>query len=179
MKKLRLLGIILLSTFAVVLPNAVSAQEKVNVYIFRGEGCPHCEEALEFFDKLSKDEEYSKYYNLKKYEVWYDEDNAKLMEKVASELNETASGVPYIVIGKKTFSGYSEETGEQIKIAIKEAYDSISDTSESKKTYKDVVKSVQKGTTEKKDKGSAVPIVITIGVAVFIIAGLVVLTKKM
>ena len=73
---------------------------KVNVYIFRGEGCSHCAEALEWFDSIQ--EEYGEYFNLVKYETWYDEENAKLMKEVAEKRGETAEGVPYIIVGDKS-----------------------------------------------------------------------------
>lgn len=167
MRKIKMMGITLLILLLLVLPlNSALAKDKINVYLFRGEGCPHCEEALEFFKKLSSDEEYGKYYNLKKYEVWYNQENASLMEKVSTELKENVTGVPYIVVGEKTFSGYSSENEDQIKKAIKEAYESNS--------YKDIVKIVNS-----KNNYSILPIVITIGAAVIIIVGLVVIAKKM
>lgn len=171
MKRVKFLSVFILTMVFLILPvSNVSAKEKINVYIFRGEGCPHCEEALKFFDSI--EEEYGQYYSLKQYEVWNDQDNATLMNKVASELNEEASGVPYIVIGKKTFSGYATSYDDQIKSAIKNAYDSDS--------YKDVVKSVQSNTsTTEKNDSPIVAIVIVAGIAVILIAGLVVLTKKM
>ena len=173
MKKIKgLIVLVIALTFILIPFNLVNAEDKkINVYLFRGEGCPHCEEALKFFDELGKDEEYSKYYSLKKYEVWYSEENNELMNNVAKELNEEANGVPYIVIGKKTFSGYSSEMDDEIKSAIKSAYES--------KDYKDVVKKLTSPSKEKKDNSAVVPICITIGVAVLIIGGLVVLTKKM
>lgn len=116
--KLILLLLVLVPIFGV---NAES-NDKVNVYIFRGEGCPHCEEALEYFDSIEK--EYGKYYNLVKYEVWYDKDNSALMTDVAKKLNETVTGVPYIIIGKNTYKGFnSAQMSEEIKKNIKEEYD--------------------------------------------------------
>lgn len=173
MKKIRILLVlaVILSAFFLIPSGNASAKEKIKVYMFRGQGCPHCEEAIQFFSKLEKDDEYKNYYSLKKYEVWYNEKNAKLMESVAEELNKEASGVPFIVIGKKTFNGFSSEMEDEIKKAIKDNYESDS--------YKDIVKKVnnnQNGT--KKEDNATVPIIITIGVAVLIIGGLVVLTKK-
>lgn len=182
MKKIKLFGLIILTMVFLISPISMvvadgeetETKSKINVYMFRGEGCPHCEEALEFFDKLAEDEEYSNYYNLVKYEVWYDETNAELMQKVAKELKEEASGVPYIVIGEKTFSGYASSYDDQIKEAIKTAYESDD--------YKDVVKSVKgstKKTKEVKESSPIVPIIVIGGVAIVVIAGIVVLAKKL
>ena len=171
MKNLKKILLVLLLLVMVVPFNTISAKEKVKVYIFRGEGCPHCEEALEFFDKLGKRDKYNVMYDLKKYEVWYDKDNAKLMENVAKELGTEASGVPFIVIGKKSFSGYSSNSDSQIKQAIKDAYESDD--------YVDVVAKVQNNLEESKSDFPVVGITITIASAVLIIVGLVVLTKRL
>ena len=58
-------------------------ENKINIYIFWGDGCPHCEEAIKFFNSI--EDEYGKYYKLVKYEVWNDQDNSKLMDEVASK----------------------------------------------------------------------------------------------
>jgi glutaredoxin len=102
-------------------PSIARAEEKIKVYIFRGEGCPHCEEALEFFDGLSEEE--TAKFDLIQYEVWNDESNSKLMKKVASKLGDDVSGVPYIVVGEKSFSGFDDETGESILSQIDEMYE--------------------------------------------------------
>ena len=133
MKRFKLL---LVALVLMIIPFfSVDAAQKVNVYLFRGEGCPHCAEAEKFFEALSKDAEYSNYYELVDYEVWYDEDNADLMNDVAEELNTEANGVPFMVIGDKYFSGYTSSMDTQLKDQIKNSYNSSS--------YVDVVKKVQ------------------------------------
>jgi len=97
------------------------SNKKINIYFFHGNGCPHCEEAQEFFDSI--EDEYGKYYNFVDYEVWYNEDNAELMQKVADTLDQEVSGVPYLIIGNKTWSGYSTDYDEEIKQAIKDEYE--------------------------------------------------------
>ena len=159
---------------------SVSAEEKadkketkkVNVYLFRGEGCPHCKEAEEWFDELKKDEEYSKYYTLVDYEVWYNEDNASLMEKVAKDLDTEANGVPFIVVGKKYFSGFSKDMANDIKAAIKDAYND--------KDYTDVVKGSAKANSKKveKEKSIVLPVIIISIVAVLSVIGMVFFTKE-
>ncbi len=147
-------------------------KSKVNVYLFRGDGCPHCAEAEEWFDELKKDEEFSKYFEVVDYEVWYDEDNAKFMDEVAKALDTEASGVPFIVVGKKFFSGYSSEMSEEIKTAIKEAYND--------KDYKDIVKATKKGEKieKKSEKSPFVPIIIISGIALLTVIALVFFTKE-
>lgn len=173
--KIAIIGLLLLIPFAFGITNCYAEEnEKINVYIFRGEGCPHCEEAIEWFEnELANDEEYSKYYKFVKYEVWYDESNADLMDNVAKELGTQASGVPFIVIGDEYFSGFSaEESPNKIKEAIKTQYE--------KEDYQDVVKAVKKGQSIKKadEKNSILPIVIISAVAIVVVLGLVFFTKE-
>ena len=118
MKKISLLLIMLA---LLLVPFTVSAKDrKVNVYFFRGQGCSHCAEAEEFFKGIEG--EYGKYYNLVDYEVWYNEDNSDLMEKVAKARDEDASGVPYIIIGDKSWNGFASDYADSIKNKIKEVY---------------------------------------------------------
>ena len=171
MKKLSFLVIAMLM---LLIPFTVKADKKVNVYLFRGEGCPHCEEAIEWFNNtLSKDEEYSKYYKFIDYEVWYDQDNSELMDKVAKELGTEASGVPFIVIGDKYFSGFSASASpDQIKNAIKAAYDN--------KDYVDIVDSVKnnKSINKDEDNNQLLPIIIVSAAAIVIVIALIFFTKE-
>lgn len=142
MKKL---GKILLAlTLLVVLPATINAKGKdpIKVHIFRGEGCSHCAEALQFFTEL-KDTEYGKYFELEEHEVWYDQSNSELMQKVADYFGETANGVPYIIIGDKTFQGYASAYDDEIKSEIKNYYNNGD--------FVDRIEQVQSGKTTKKD----------------------------
>ena len=113
--------IVFIFTFLfLLLPFSVNANEKVNVYLFYGDGCPHCS-ALEKY----LDEEYSNDKDVKvyKYEVWNDADNQELWKKVEDVTGEEAKGVPYFVIGKEVFQGYSANDVWEKKVddAIKKA----------------------------------------------------------
>ncbi len=98
------------------------AENAVNVYIFRGATCSHCLEAVAYFASIS--EEYGKYFDLKTYEVWYNEDNANLMKRVARKLGVSdVGGVPFIVIGNKKFEGFSETMAEDMVATIMDEYE--------------------------------------------------------
>ena len=160
MNKIKLLLVALISVVLLPLSINAASNEKITVHIFRGEGCGYCKAALSFFDSIK--EEYGQYYELEEHEVWYDEDNATLMSNVAAYFNEEVNGVPYIIIGDKTFQGYTESYNDEIKQAIKDAYDSGK--------FEDRVKQVQDGTattsnTSKKDKDSNTTTIIIIAVA--------------
>ena len=91
---------------------------KTNIYIFWGEGCPHCEEAFNYFDSLRN--EYGDYFNLYGFETWNNSDNALLLEKFGKALNIQPSGVPFIVIGDGYYIGFIPETSDILLKSIKE-----------------------------------------------------------
>lgn len=95
--------------------------DQATIYMFREQGCGYCRKFLTFLSSIS--EEYGKYFKLVSFEVWQDQDNSELMAQVGEALGEEISGVPFIIIGDKTFPGYAETYDEQIKDAIKDLYD--------------------------------------------------------
>ena len=137
MKKVKLFMIFLAAFF--ILPFAVYADgeeengevtseaveesqpKEVKLYFFRGEGCPHCQEAEEWFKSI--EEEYGQYFEVVDYETWNNTDNAELMQKVAAARNETAEGVPYILVGNKSWNGFTESYEPEIIEQIKSEYE--------------------------------------------------------
>lgn len=95
--------------------------KKVKLYFFHGDGCPHCAEAEEFFDSIK--DEYGDKFEVVAYEVWYDTDNNDLLQKIGEARDESISGVPYILIGDKSWSGYASSLDDEIIEAIKSEYD--------------------------------------------------------
>ena len=91
------------------------------IYMFRGDGCGYCRAFLTFLNSISK--EYGKYFKLVSFEVWSDAKNSELLNKVPLVTNQSAGGVPYIIIGEKVFGGYSSSYDEDIKKAIMAQYD--------------------------------------------------------
>ena len=88
---------------------ATDSQE-VNIYMFRGDGCTYCAKALTWFEEIEAEE--GKYFNLITYEVWNDEENKALMDRVANYMKDDVSGVPYIIVGKKTYTGFDDSYKE-------------------------------------------------------------------
>ena len=129
MRKLKYL--LLLFVAVLILPLAVFAEEEttteatdskeVNVYFFRGEGCPHCEEAETWFESI--EEEMGSKFNIVDYETWYNTDNAELMQTVAKARGEEAEGVPYIIIGDMSWNGFTEDYGDEIKDQINKVFE--------------------------------------------------------
>ena len=114
-----LICFVLFFSIFILFSNKVSAKE-VNVYMFYGKTCPHCEEALKYLESIK-----DKYdLNIIKYEVWEDKDNRKIMEEVADVIDINVSGVPFCVIDNTGIIGYSNGVTDEtynyhIKVASK------------------------------------------------------------
>lgn len=127
--------------------------EQITIYMFRGERCGHCQNFLKFLNNNVK--EYGKYFKLVSFEVWKKEENASLMQKVASRFNLNIKGVPFIVIGEKTYQGYNSKNDKEILETIVNYYNN-------KGTYKDVVAPFLE---EKKESKANIGVVFAIIVA--------------
>lgn len=81
------------------------ASTPLKAYLFWGDGCPHCAKEKVFLDKILP-----KYPNveLKKYEIYNNQNNVKLMQAAAKTLNLEAGGVPLLIVGDKEFVGFAE-----------------------------------------------------------------------
>lgn len=90
---------------------------KINFYLFRGEGCPHCAEEEKWIKKIKK--EYKKYVNFYDFEVWYDKDNQEKLKQVGEVFDLEIKGVPFTVIGDKHYSGFSETLASSMEEDIK------------------------------------------------------------
>lgn len=95
--------------------------DQITIYMFRGQGCAFCRSFLEFINSIS--DEYGKYFKLVSFEVWENEENSTLFDKVATATGEAAEGVPYIVIGETVYLGYVSDWNDAIKTTIKTEYD--------------------------------------------------------
>ena len=101
----------------VVAPLAkIEEREPITIYLFHGDGCPHCAQEIKFLNELKA--EYKDKINIVKYEVFYNSKNQSLHNEVKKYLKSSATGVPFTVVGEKYFSGYSETIGENIKDTI-------------------------------------------------------------
>lgn len=77
---------------------------KVNIYMFWGNGCPHCKAQWEYLESLRKD--YANDVNIYGFEIWYNKDNGALLDKFAEAIGDKdVNSVPYTIIGDKSFRG--------------------------------------------------------------------------
>ena len=111
----------------------VNTNKKVTLYLFRGSGCPHCEEAIEFLESIIDDYPYLEVQTL---EVWHNKNNKELMDAVSENLDiEVSSSVPLIIIGDEyARRGFADGMENTIKNQIEKAYQSA--------LYKDIVAEV-------------------------------------
>jgi cytochrome c biogenesis protein CcdA len=119
MKKIfTIIGLVVFLFLGFYTPTNLEASNKVDAYLFYGIGCPHCSKEIEFFFDIK-----SKYPDLEvyTYEVYYNQGNAFLLQEVARNLNVDGGGVPFLVIGDKSFIGFDElSTPVQIENRVKE-----------------------------------------------------------
>lgn len=125
MKKLKYLVVLLIA--ALIIPFTVHAEgeetesKEVKVYLFRGDGCPHCQEAEAWFQSIEG--EYGSYFEVVDYETWYNQENAELMQQVAKARGEEANGVPYIIIGNQSWNGFTESYESEMIEKIKSEFE--------------------------------------------------------
>ena len=95
-----------------------TSSDKINLYLFKGAECPHCKEELEWLTDIKED--YKDYLNVYEFEVWHNEENASFYEKAKEVMKSKTTSVPFTVIGKYYFVGFSDTTASSIENKIKE-----------------------------------------------------------
>ena len=139
MKKILCLFVGIIASFLFCLPVNALEDDTINIYLFYGDGCPHCAAEKEFLNSIE-----DKYDNVELiyYEVWKDEDNRNFLNQVKSSMEITRTGVPVTIIGETAIVGYSEAVDGKIERAIKFYTEN---------EYYDVVLAVKDGTYVKSE----------------------------
>lgn len=119
-KRLWIIGFVAAALMLLCRPVAVSAQtpapaNSLVIYLFWGEGCPHCAKAKPFYENLAN--MYPEI-ELRSYEIYYDEENQKLFLQMAEEYGLEHLAVPTIFIGPYLVQGYSEEQNDAIESTV-------------------------------------------------------------
>ncbi len=121
-KTIRFLGWIILAVLAITLltltsPKPVAAQEgnPVVVYMFWGEGCPHCASAKTWFAEIAP--QYPEI-EFRFYEIYNSVENQEMFVKMADAYGFEAWGVPTIFIGDHYWEGYAETLQLEIEGVI-------------------------------------------------------------
>ncbi|MFH1412522.1 MAG: thioredoxin family protein [bacterium] len=113
-------GLTIISLFFLCLPMfALANEEKVDIYLFWAEGCPHCSDEKEFLNDLSKNKEYKNVLELHYYNM-SEQGSLQALKMFAQKLDFKVSGVPVTVIKDWYTIGFNNDdtTGEEIKEQI-------------------------------------------------------------
>lgn len=101
-----------------------SSEEKIDIYLFYSETCPHCKDEEKFLNKLIEEDERI---NLKQFEVTKSDENWQLFRETLDKFNVKSSevGVPFTIINDQYFVGWRNEetTGKDIKAIIDKSFD--------------------------------------------------------
>jgi len=87
----------------------------VDLVLFYGQGCPHCAGMIGFLEEM---ESVYPLLTVHQYEVYSHAENIPLFQKLAEAYGEGIDGVPMAFIGEKSFVGFSNQIGDQIKSEI-------------------------------------------------------------
>ena len=91
-------------------------KKEVNMYLFYGDGCPHCKALEKYLDGYLKEKNNIKLYT---YEVWNSEENLNKLKDVMEIMGSNNSGIPYLVIGSSYIVGFDETyTPSKIKSTV-------------------------------------------------------------
>ena len=140
LKKIKQILIVIILLLVLIPTPKVNAKEKLNLYLFWGDGCPHCALEKEYLEDLK--EEY-KELNVIQYEVWYNEENNSFLKQIADKTNKSLTGVPVTIIGQTIITGFKESTEQQIKRAIDYYLEN---------DYQDIVEEIKNGTYEQQEE---------------------------
>ena len=75
----------------------------VDIYLFHGDGCPHCANAIAFLNDLREEHPTLLVHD---YEVWYDQQNRDLFARIVDAYGRTVEGVPVILLGDEMWTGF-------------------------------------------------------------------------
>ncbi|MBQ2909792.1 MAG: hypothetical protein IJE53_03220 [Bacilli bacterium] len=134
MKKILKYFLVFIALFSFVLPVNAKENDKITLYLFYGDGCPHCAEEKLFLDEIKGSYDN---FEIVMYEVWKDKDNQVFLNKVKSELGIERSGVPVTIIGDTYMVGWSEALEGRVTRAIRFYKNN---------EYTDVVEQIKNGT---------------------------------
>ncbi|MHC1783721.1 MAG: glutaredoxin family protein [Anaerolineaceae bacterium] len=100
---------------APVTAQTVVPEKPVYIYLFWGDGCPHCAAAKPFFESLP-----ARYPGViyRPYEVYYDQQNQQFFTEMAEKYGIQQFAVPTFFIGPYYLQGYSDELAPDIEKVI-------------------------------------------------------------
>ncbi len=118
---LSILGIILGIVIGLLLFSDIvfsETQNRVVVYFFWGDGCPHCAAEKPYLEEWQK--KYGDDIEVKMFETWKNPENVPLFQEVAQAYGIQARGVPTTFIGEKNWVGFSSSMAPEMEQYIEE-----------------------------------------------------------
>ena len=109
---------------AVLVPSFARAQDAdpaagaplpVDVYLFHGDGCPHCTTAIDFLREMRTEHPTL---HVRDYEVWYEEANQDILVAFATAYGRPVQGVPMIFLGDEAWIGFGPSTERDLRLRI-------------------------------------------------------------
>lgn len=109
--------------------------DKINVYLFYGDTCPHCRKLENLLVELR--EKHGTKFNYYGFETWKDKENQDLMlalaDRVASRSEVT--GVPFLIVGNRYKVGYADYEAQDVTDLILGEYDRRDKVTDKMKDY--------------------------------------------
>jgi thiol-disulfide isomerase/thioredoxin len=93
----------------------IQSSDPVYIYLFWGDGCPHCAKAKPFLESLAQE---NPRIILREYEIYYAEENHAVFEAVCRAAGFEPQYVPTIIIGARYWEGYSDQIAEEIRTFV-------------------------------------------------------------
>lgn len=125
----------IITVMMIMIPIHVQAESKneVTIYMFRGNTCPHCEEALEYLK--NHEEEVPKDIKFITYEVYNNSKNNTLLQNIEKKLNfaeDDIGSIPLFIVGNEYKLGYSSASD------LKQIFN-LAETAKNSDNYEDIV----------------------------------------
>jgi cytochrome c biogenesis protein CcdA len=106
---------LLLLTGLLAGPAAAAEPEPISLYLFWGEGCPHCEEQLPFVAEL---ERRHPALSVHRYEVWRDRSHRRLFQEMALAHGMRSGSVPMLFVGGRAWIGDSPAIRREVESVV-------------------------------------------------------------
>lgn len=90
------------------------SESVVNLYLFYGEGCPHCKQEIEYLKKLKA--QYGEKIKIMIFEIYFSSQNANLFQLIGNELGMSVAGVPLLFVEDQAIVGYGSDSSTGVKI---------------------------------------------------------------
>lgn len=91
------------------------AQDRVKIYFFWGNGCPHCAHEKDFLEAIKN--QYPRIL-VESYEVWQNPANARFFSQMTQSAGIRSTGVPVTFVDRRVFVGFSERDKAEMEKTI-------------------------------------------------------------